>query len=178
MTDLADLKPLSAALLSMEEAERYRQLANLLTALGEHVAAGGGRSRASVEQLEQLSRKLQQLDQDKANLEDQLKTSQADLEHRQKQAQAEQLHAQDLQRVVDDQRQRLLAMQKELSEVQTQLVARNGEVHQLQTQQEALTLKLQRATAEKGDRAGDGRPLPGPRRNACPHRMGFAGRWD
>ena len=154
MSDLVDLKPLGAALLTLDEAERYRLLSGLLAALSEQVGSGpGGQGQASVEQLGQLARKLQQLDQDKANIEDQLRTAQANLEHREKQVQAEQMHAQDLQRVVDDQHQRLVALKNEVNEIQTQLVTRNAEVHQVQVERDTLTLKLQRAMAEKGDRA-------------------------
>ncbi|MHC4092856.1 MAG: hypothetical protein ACYSVY_21710, partial [Planctomycetota bacterium] len=65
--------------------------------------------------------------------------------HRAKQAEAEEARAGELQRGVDEQRERLQSLQKQVADLESQEVSKNGELHRLEVESERLTLALQRS---------------------------------
>ena len=139
------LEPLRAAFREVGEPERYRLLASLLSELAEQSRGEAG-SRESVpkKELEVLARKVQVLGEEKASLEDALKTAQADLTRGAKQLEAEQTRGKELQQIINDQGSRLESTQKDFSHLEAELVAKNAELHKAQVRDDELTLKLQR----------------------------------
>jgi hypothetical protein len=104
-----------------------------------------GRTAPSKTGPDALARKIQTLDEQRAGLEDALKTTQADLARSQKQLEAEQARGAEFQGIIDDQRARLESLPKEISNLEAEVVAKNAEIHRLQTENEELLLRVQRA---------------------------------
>jgi len=139
-------EPLRAALREVTEPERYRLLASLLSDLADQSGSGSNRQGlASKDDLDALSRKAQALDEQRAGLEDALKTTRADLARADKQLEAEQTRAKELQGIIDDQRGRLESMPGQLADLEAELVAKNAELHKAQVKNDELTLRVQRA---------------------------------
>jgi len=137
-------EPLLAGLAKTDEPERYRLIAALLGELAEQVRSGtDGYGPANADK--SLAKKLQLLGEQKATLNDTLAATSAELAHRETQLKAEQTRAEELQRIVDDQRARLETSQREQADIEAQTVAKNAELHRIRVDHEALALKLQRA---------------------------------
>ena len=141
--------PLGAALLRLQEAERYRAVAEFLLDLAERPQTAQ-RSPSGTD-AEALAKKLQRLSEEKAQLEDALAAARADLNHRAKQLEAEQQRAQEMERIVGDQRTRLQTAQKEVVELEGQLVAKNERLYQAENEIEQLRLEGQRAELKARD---------------------------
>lgn len=144
------LEPLRAALASARESDRYRLLATLLTDLAEN--SHGGKP-AATNQVDELTKRIQAVDSERAALDDAYKSSQADLALAQKQLDAERNRAAELQQIIDDQRSRLKESQEKLKIVEAEVAARNNDLHRAQVQVEDLELKLQRAELAGSDRS-------------------------
>lgn len=132
------LQPLRAMLAGVDLPERQTLLRSLLADLG------GGNGPAGADQVEGIKRKYQVLEKDKAGLEDALRLARADLARSQKLLEAEKSRGEELQSVVDDQRGRLSAIEKELGEREAQLTASRAEQHKTERLYEELLLKSQR----------------------------------
>jgi hypothetical protein len=141
--------PLGAALLNLPEPERFRVLGDFLVELAGRQEAAARAPGAP--DLDGLSKRLQRLGEEKAQLDDALAAAGADLALRCKQLEAEQQRSQEMERILGEQRNRLQASQKELGELEAQLVARNKQVHDAENQVEQLSVKLQRAELKAGD---------------------------
>ncbi len=147
----AFLEPLLEALAKAKASDRHRLLGSWVVELAQHSQDGTGRGGASADQLEELTKKVQRLDREKADLEDALKTTQADLARREKQFEAEQTRAEELQQILNEQRERMETVQKEHADLDEQVVARNAEIHRLESERDELLLKVQRAELAAGD---------------------------
>ncbi len=147
----AVLDPVRVVLTKAGESERYRLLASLLTQLADQAQGANGREDSG-EQVRALGRKIQDLQRDNADLQDQLRMAQADLERRDKQLEAEVTRGRELSAANEEQRHRREESQKELEEVQAQLVARNRDIHRLENERDDLQLRLQRVEMKAGDR--------------------------
>lgn len=145
------LGPLGSALLKLPEPERFRLLGSFLVDLAARQEAGA--RPAAGPEAEALSKKLQRLGEEKALLEDALAAAKADLSHRSKQLEAEQQRSTELERIVNDQRTRLQAAQKQAVELEGQLVAKNEQLYQAENQVEQLTVRVQRAQLAADDRS-------------------------
>ncbi len=143
------LQPLRAALAQAPEPERYRLLASLLTELAEQPAGRG--DGGNLAQADVLSKKLARLSEEKALVDDGLAACRADLEHRSKQIEAERQRAEELDRIVTDQRTRLRTTQGQVAELEEQVVAKNAQLHKLENEAEAFRIKLQRVERAAGD---------------------------
>lgn len=137
------LNPLRGMLSSVAEAERRA----LIAALTAEFAAGVPKSDAG----EALARKLQQVEKERAEIQDELALARADLVRTQKQLEAEQSRAAELQRVAESSRSRGQASDKELAALEAKIVELNGALHQAEVKNEQLTLALQRAELHGGD---------------------------
>jgi hypothetical protein len=144
------LEPLRAALADNDEPARYRLLAAVLSELADWAQSENG-TGGNAAQVEALSKKVQSIGEEKANLADELATVRADYALVQKQLEAEQARYAEIQKVKEEQRSRLEALKKEHQEVEGQLVTRNSQIHKLEVANEELTLKLQRAESAIGD---------------------------
>lgn len=141
-------------LLRAEEPERYRLLASLFGELADKSRAGeDGRQRGQSAQMEALSKKVQALNEEKATLNDAVAATKADLQRRESLCDAEQTRAAELQRIVEEQRERLESLQSHLSDAEAQIESRSAEVHKTQVENETLLLKLQRAEGAADDSA-------------------------
>jgi len=147
------LEPLRAALADANESDRYRLLATLLGEFAE-VSRAGADGRGATDQVEALSRKVHELSEEKATLLDRYSTTKADLEHRTAQLEAEQVRGHELEPVIEEQRVRLEALQKEQKDVAARLTACEAELHKSHAENDQLLLKLQRAELANGDRSG------------------------
>ena len=142
-------EPLGAALLKLPEPERYRAIGAFLVELaGRQESAGRGPNGPDSDG---LSKRLQRLGEEKAQLDDALAAAKADLALRAKQLEAEQQRSQEMERILGEQRTRLQTSQKELGELEAQLVARNKQLHDAENQVEQLSVKLQRVELKAGD---------------------------
>ncbi len=144
------LKPLRSVLSQTPKWDRYRLLASLLGEFADGDAAAENGRAADAEQVEQLSKKLQRLREEKAALDDMLAAMRADLALKNKQAELATAHATELQRIVDDQRQRLDRASKEVERLEAEVTTKNTETHRLEVERDKLTLQLQRAQAGAG----------------------------
>lgn len=145
------LAPLGAALLKLPEPERFRVLGDFLVELADKQEAAGRAPGAP--DLDGLSKRLQRLGEEKAQLDDALAATKADLALRAKQLEAEQQRSQEMERILGEQRTRLQASQKELGELEAQLIARGKQLHDAENQVEQLNVRLQRAELKAGDSA-------------------------
>ena len=141
---LAGLEPVRAALAELNEAQRYRLLASVLGDLADRNREADDNRGAAKAQIVALNKKTQGLQEENASANDSLAATRADLERRQAQLDAEQTRAEELQRIVDEQRGRLDLLKKQGADLQAQLEARGAEVHKVQRENEDLLLKLQR----------------------------------
>ena len=140
------LAPLHAALLNVAEPERYRLIASLLLELAESSQAStSGQDTMSTEQAEAMAKKIQAIDQERATLDDALKTSRADLARSSTQLEAEQTRGRELQEIIDDQSVRLKTLQDDQSNMEAEVVAKNAALHKLEVAKDELTLRVQRA---------------------------------
>jgi len=137
--------PIRTALAGVDESQRYRVLATLFGELAKQSQAGDNGRRAGQAQVESLAKKIQSLHEDNAAVNDKLAATRADLERRQSQFEAEQIRADELKRIVDEQRGRLELLKKQLADAEAAIQAREADVHKLQRQNETLELSLQRA---------------------------------
>lgn len=137
--------PVRAALLEADESHRYRLLASLLVQLADTGDGATGRKMVPAEQLDSFAKKVQSLDQERATLDDSLKSTRADLDQCRKQLEAEQVRAQELQKLIDEQRARLQTMTNDASSMEAELVAKNAELHKAEVKIDELTLTTQRA---------------------------------
>lgn len=144
------LKPLRSVLAQTPKWDRYRLLASLLGEFADGDAAAENGRAADAEQVEQLSKKLQRLREEKAALDDTLAAMRADLALKEKQAELATAHAAELQKIVDDQRQRLERASKEVDRLEAEIATKNTETHRLEVERDKLTLQLQRAQAGAG----------------------------
>lgn len=92
-----------------------------------------------------LGKRLQELDQERARLNDLLAAAQRDLEAKTREAAAEQARRAELGTELADRQARLEAAEKQRQELEAELVARNAELHQAQVENEQLLLRAQRA---------------------------------
>jgi len=143
------VEPLRAALASLGESDRYGVLATVLSDLATH-SRGAGDARGSG-QMDALNKKVQALANEKAEVEDTLRSCRADLDVIKKQLEAEQARASERQQIIDDQRTRLQKAERELKTVEAEVVARNNELHRTEGQIEDLQLQLQRASLAAED---------------------------
>ena len=144
--DAAVLDALRAALSQADEPGRYRLLASLFGELAEGSAlAGHGAGRD--DRTRALSKKQQDLAEEKARLEDLLATTKADLAQRTAELEAAQVRGAEQQRVLDEQRVRLDAFRSERAELEAELVAKNSALHSAEADNERLQLQVQRAEA-------------------------------
>jgi len=145
---------LRAALADADEAGRYRMLAALLAELADaSQSAGNGRRRVTPEEVESLSKRIQELTEEKATLLDKHATTRADLDRRKAQLEAEQTRAHELEQLMEQQRARLDALQKEFKTLEARLTAKDAEVHKAHQEIDRLTLQLQRAELSGGDQS-------------------------
>lgn len=145
---------LRAALADADEAGRYRMLSSLLAELADSSqASGNGRRRPSAEEVESLSKRIQELTEEKATLLDRHATTRVDLDRRKAQLEAEQTRAQELEQLMEQQRARLDSLQKEFKTLETRLTAKDAEVHKAHQEIDRLTLQLQRAELAGGDQS-------------------------
>ncbi len=152
--DLAHLfEPLSSALFNVDESERYRQLASFLSDLAGRAAGFSprGRQNAAGEKSGTPAKQLQMLAEEKAGVEDRLRTREADLAVATKQLDAERIRAGELQEVIDDQSARLKSAKSEVEQLEAQLVARNAQIHKAEIRCEELELNAQRAELALSD---------------------------
>jgi len=137
------LNPLRGMLSGVVDSERRA----LIAALTAEFAPGGGRSDPA----EQTAKKLQQLEKDKATMEDELALARADLSRVQKQFEAEQLRGAELQKVAEKSKSRGQATDKELSTLEAKIIELNTALHQAEVKNDQLALALQRAELSGGD---------------------------
>ena len=137
------LNPLRGMLSSVADGERRA----LIAALTVEFVPGGGRSDPG----EQVGKRLQQLEKEKATLEDELSLSKADLVRTQKQLEAEQSRAAELQKVSEKTRSRGQASDQELSVLEAKVIELNSAMHQSEVKNDQLALALQRAELHGGD---------------------------
>jgi hypothetical protein len=148
----AALLSLAAALKGCGEAERYHLLASAFSALAEQTSSGKARAEAGSDaSLKEVTGRLQILAEQKAALEDDLAGCKADLAHRTAQWQAEQARAAEQARIIDEQRKRVEALQKQRTELQTELDAKSSTLHQTELERERILLRLQRLETQQGD---------------------------
>lgn len=142
------------ALADVDEPDRYRLLAEVLAELADHsqTHAEGRRSRAAAE-IEALSKKVQEISEERATLKDKLATAKADLAHQASQLAAEQTRGHEIKLVADEQRDRLEASRKKIQELEAQLDARNAELHKAQMENDNLLLQVQRAEGQARDQS-------------------------
>lgn len=139
------VESLAGALSHLDEAERYRYLAGLLSALAE-TNSSCGNGRFSAEQAKELARKVQVLDKSRADLEDQLRAVRDDLRDRENRLKTEQDRVADLQGRMESQRNRLDALEKERADLDSQLIARSAELHESEKAREDALLQSQRTS--------------------------------
>lgn len=139
---------LGAALLRMPEAERLRMLGTFLVDFAGRQETA---RRGAGPDADGLAKKLQRLGEEKAQLEDALAATKADLLLRAKQLEGEQQRAQEMERIVNDQRTRLQAAQKEVMDLEGQLTAKNERLYEAENEVERLRLQAQRAELKAGD---------------------------
>ncbi len=147
--DDAVVGSLQAALAEMDEPQRYQLLASLFGEL-----AGGGAQATDAganDRSQEVSKRLEKVDRERANLEDKLATTQADLAHRTSQFEAEQVRADDQQRAIEEQRARLESLQHDHDAQMAELVAKNTALHAAEVEQERLMLQVQRLEASGAD---------------------------
>jgi len=137
------LNPLRGMLAGVADPERRA----LIAALTAEFAPTGGRS----EPAEMAGKKLQQLEKDKATLEDELSLAKADLVRTQKQLEAEQLRGAELQKETENSRSRGQASDKELAALEAKVIELNSKLHQAEVKNDQLSLTLQRAELHSGD---------------------------
>ena len=131
--------------------QRYRLLASLFDELaraGDAVVGGAGS-----EHLKALSKKIQTLGEECANLEDLLATTKADLAQKAALLDAEQVRSGEQERVLEEQRARLDALQSERAEMEAELVARANALHKAEVDNEQLLVQAQRAQARAADQS-------------------------
>ncbi|UCE59376.1 MAG: hypothetical protein JSU63_18280 [Phycisphaerales bacterium] len=141
---------LGEALQKVRESERYRLLGSFISELADRSRTASGLD-GSTGQIEALSKQVQALGQDKAVLEDNLRTTQADLDHAQKSVAAEESRASQHQSVIEEQRTRLKDAHAEIEQLQAELVSKNAQLHEATVLAEDLQLKAQRADLAVGD---------------------------
>jgi DNA repair exonuclease SbcCD ATPase subunit len=148
-----DFGSLITALTGVAESERCRLLAELFSEIAQSCRDGSGSGRAGTpaQQLTALSRRIQELEKDHADLEDRLRTTAAELAHRQKQAEAEKARGEELQAVCTSQRARLESMEAEVKKLEAEVVNRSNDLHRAQAEKESLELKLQRVEIASND---------------------------
>lgn len=152
--DWAAIEPIRILLSKAPEHQRYRLLAELLKDMADRSAsASDGRDAALTEQVRQLSKKVQEVQRENANLQDQVRTLQADLVRRTKQVEAEELRGQELTTSIEEHRRQRDEMQREIDELQTQLTARSQDLYQVESERDDLRLRMQRAEMKAGDRS-------------------------
>lgn len=144
-------EPLLIELSKTDEPSRYRLMAALLAEVAEQARSGIG-GYAATDADKSSAKRIQALAEEKATLRDTLAATKADLAHRETQLESEQTRAEELQRIVDDQRTRLEAGQREQADLEAQLVAKNAELHRIHVDHEAQALKLQRAERDASGR--------------------------
>lgn len=141
------LVPLRHALSEADEASRYRAVAALLLDLADGNHVGMVAERDAVEQREALHKRLQSCEESRASLQDSYSAVQAELRHRETRLDAERTRAEELQKVVVEQRSRLEGTRRELEDAQTRLTSRERELHALRSDHERLELTVQRLEA-------------------------------
>ncbi len=140
------------ALAKAPEPDRYRLLATFFEDLANHQQSQSGVSNAAErEHVELLGKKLQRINEERAQLADDLAASRADVEHRRKQLEAELERSSELERISNEQRERLKSTQQQFAELEEQVIAKNAALHEAENQVETLTLRLQRADLAAGD---------------------------
>jgi len=145
-------EPLNAALLNVEESERYRLLASFLSGLAEQSKGkGDGRKSAPGGQVDTLVKQVQALTREKAAVEDDLRTTQADLSDSRKQLEGKQAKVTELQQIIADQSARLKTAERETEQLGAQLLAKNTDLHKAEVHAEAMQVKAQRAELALSD---------------------------
>ncbi len=142
------IQRLRETLTSLSDADRFAALSTVFAELSEQSRGG-----ASAGQLESMTRRLKQLQQENASLSDELATTRADLAHHATQWESEQSRSREIQKVIDEQRSRLATLQEQNDNLEIQLVTRNNELHNIQTENERLLLQSQRAELAADDRS-------------------------
>jgi hypothetical protein len=148
------LGPIRASLAEANESQRYLFLADLMSTLAELVrSSSNGRDAASAEHTAALTRRVQESEKLRADLEDALRAAQADLAVKEKQLEAEQVRVRSLQRGQQDQQAKREAGDRQRAELEAELAARHTDVQRLEAENEQLLIRLQRAEAAAEDRA-------------------------
>lgn len=106
---------------------------------------------ARMDHAESVGKKLQQLEKDKATLEDDLRVTRADLTRARKQLEAEQSRAEELQKVAETSRARLLSSEKEFGTLEARVIELNSALHQAEVKNDQLARALQQAELRTGD---------------------------
>jgi hypothetical protein len=149
--DTQVLEPLKTALASADEATRYGVLSSLFSELAERAVVDATKLQSG--RLEELSRKLSILAEEKAAINDMVVTTKADLSSRQIQLDGERARAAELERVINDQRARLETVQQQLRDRESELVARNAEVYEARAETDKRLLQAQRAELKASDQS-------------------------
>lgn len=144
---------LNAALMGVDETQRYRLLADLLAGLADRSASSDGTGRVPAEQVKALKEKIAALDFERARAVDELKTARDDLDLSRKQLDDERTRSEQRKQDLDKERARSDAMRKELEDVRAEIVAKNNALHRSEVTIEELTLKSQRAEQAGQDRS-------------------------
>lgn len=146
-----DVTALRDQMKSLRESERYRLLASLLSSLAEAGGRDDDGRRAEEAQAAALRKRIEELGERTARLEDELKEAQDGLGRKSRQLEVEIEQNQDFQRRLKEMRTQQEAWQREKLEIENALVARNTQMHQLEREIDQLRVKAQRAEHAAND---------------------------
>ncbi len=150
---VALLGSLNAALMDVDEPQRYRALADLLAGMADRSASSDSSGSVSAEQAKALQDKVVSVDFERARAVDELKTAQDDLGLSQKQLDDERVRSKQCKEDLEKERARSDEMRKELEVLKAEIVAKNNALHRSEVAIEDLTLKHQRAEEAGQDRS-------------------------
>lgn len=146
--DLALLGSLRSTLKSAPEAQRIRLIAGLLNDWAQELAG----SREAGDQVRSLSKKAQDLEATRADLQDALDATRAELSESKKLLEIEQGKTARLQQTLEKNDARLSALQQEVTTLETKVTQHASDLHQAQREREQFEVKSQRLELASTDR--------------------------
>ncbi|MCH8148213.1 MAG: hypothetical protein IH987_09520 [Planctomycetes bacterium] len=144
--------PFLATLAQVDEATRFRLLADFVGELAEQATGSLDRVTATAE-IEALSRRVKEHAEEKATLQDRLRGVEVELEQRDAKLGIEKETAEKYKSLADQQTSRLEELQVRTRELEDLLDARSRDIHKANVEHESITLQLQRADSKGQDKS-------------------------
>lgn len=146
------LEPLRAALQGADEPQRYRLLAFIFGELADERAAhGNGQGGQVAEQIESARKRIAQLEEEKASIEDSLRVVESEHRDTENQLASKLQHEKELEEVIQGHRTRNDSLKEKIELLDAELVARNAELHKAEVTIEELQLGVQRSALASTD---------------------------